>query len=405
MLKRTIRQAGGAENEVPFGVRSSALDGIRGLAIILVIAFHTLLVTLTANPLVKAWYATWGLSWAGVDLFFTLSGFLITGILLDSKGRPGYFRNFYARRSLRIMPLYYAVLILSIVVVPLVARGHLPAMFRNLQDNQAWLWLYVQNFLMARGPHQLPGFGHFWSLAVEEQFYWFWPLIVLVAPRKWLLRISLAICAVEPLIRFLLLEHGFSTWAVRQLTYTRIDSLLFGAIGAILVRQSSSFREYGRWMLAACVPSLALLGYLIYRDGYVQYENPTTIIFGFSALGILSLTLIHFSYFDQGFVARILSAPVLRWFGRHAYALYVFHPMIDAWWNLKYPPETGPHTALQAVAHLAVVFLPSCILAWISWVAIERPFLRMKKWFEYRDPATVNSRVAEMSDRSERQHA
>jgi peptidoglycan/LPS O-acetylase OafA/YrhL len=404
MQKKTVGQAGGAENEVPFGARSSALDGIRGIAIILVIAFHTLLVSQTSSPLVKFWYATWGLSWAGVDLFFTLSGFLITGILLDSKGQPGYFRNFYARRSLRIMPLYYVVLIFSLVLVPLVAHGHLPAMFQNLQRNQLWLWLYVQNFLMMRGPHQLPGFGHFWSLAVEEQFYWVWPLVVLALPRKWLLRLSLAICAAEPLIRFLLLQDGFSGWAVRQLTFSRIDSLLYGAIGAILVRQATSFREHGRWLLAACIPSLGVLGYLIFRDGYVQYENPTTVIFGYSALAMLALTLIYYSYFDRGIVARILSAPILRLFGRHSYALYVFHPMIDAWWTLKYPPEVGTHNVPQAMAHFAVVFFPSCILAWISWIAIERPFLRMKRWFEYRDPATENKRTPERSRRIESRH-
>lgn len=402
MFTRTKRQAGGAESTVPFGARSSALDGIRGIAIILVIAFHTLLISQNGNPLVRFWWATWGLSWAGVDLFFTLSGFLITGILLDSKGQPGYFRNFYARRSLRIMPLYYAVLIISIGVVPLVARGHLPGMFQSLLQNQLWLWLYVQNFLMMKGPHQLPGFGHFWSLAVEEQFYWVWPLVVLLLPRKWLFRLSVTICAAEPLFRFVLLHHGFSGWAVRQLTFSRVDALLYGAIGAILVREAKSFRDYGRWMLAACVPSVGVILFLIFRDGYVEYEDSTTVIFGYSALGVLALTFISYSYFDQGVVARILSTRVLRLFGRHSYALYVFHPMIDAWWKLKHPSESGHYTVQLAAQHFAVVFFPSCILAWLSWVTIERPFLRMKRWFEYRGAATERKNISE--DRIEGQN-
>ena len=119
------------------------------------------------------WSAVMNSTWFGVDLFFVLSGFLITGNLIDARGQSGYFRNFYARRTLRIFPLYYSVLVGVFLILPLAAPLiHLPDAYSDLSRNQLWLWSYLQNYVQAKGPHQLPGFGHFWSLAVEEQFYW-----------------------------------------------------------------------------------------------------------------------------------------------------------------------------------------------------------------------------------------
>src|SRR5262249_16513822 len=121
---------------------------------------------------------------SGVTLFFVLSGFLVTGILLRQRGRPGYFRNFYARRVLRIFPLYYTalgvILVLGLLAPGLQAR--LPCVF----DNQLWLWIYCNNvFEFIRG-QAYPIVGHFWSLAVEEQFYLVWPPLVLLLGHRWL---------------------------------------------------------------------------------------------------------------------------------------------------------------------------------------------------------------------------
>src|SRR5206468_651405 len=152
---------------------------LRGLAILLVIAFHTLRVTGKEGLIGRFGAAIQDSGWIGVDLFFVLSGFLITGILLDSLGKPGYFRNFFARRTLRIFPLYYAVLTVSLFLVPaLIGLQRLPELYHRLLENQLWLWTYAANYLQATGRHTLPGFGHFWSLAIEEQFYLLWPFVV-----------------------------------------------------------------------------------------------------------------------------------------------------------------------------------------------------------------------------------
>jgi peptidoglycan/LPS O-acetylase OafA/YrhL len=195
-------------NSVPFGSRLTSLDGLRGLAVLSVVLFHTLRLQ-NAGVFGEIWKRFHGSAWAGVDLFFVLSGFLITGILLDSRGQENYFRNFYARRTLRIFPLYYTVLAVALLVVPFVVGfPRLPAAYPRLLENQLWLWTYTQNYLQATTAHTLPGFGHFWSLAVEEQFYWFWPLVVCLLPRKALLRFCLIVCAILPFIRLALILSG-----------------------------------------------------------------------------------------------------------------------------------------------------------------------------------------------------
>ena len=158
-----------------------ALDGLRGIAILLVVFSH-----FVSNLRIPADGWAWPLvsiahaGWAGVDLFFVLSGFLITGILVDARGSSTYFKSFYARRALRILPAYYGFLLAIFVVLPLL---HLGAgdNYMLARQHQGWYWLHLTNVMMAIG--ELPGHGPypstlFWSLAVEEQFYLIWPAIV-----------------------------------------------------------------------------------------------------------------------------------------------------------------------------------------------------------------------------------
>src|SRR5262249_49808445 len=129
----------------------------------------------------------------GVDLFFVLSGFLITGLLLDAKGRPHYFRNFYARRTLRIFPLYYLVLAALFLVLPHLAT--LPMNLETAREHQGWLWAYVANFYIAAQSSwaALSYVSHFWSLAIEEHFYLIWPALVFLTTRETLERACLVV--------------------------------------------------------------------------------------------------------------------------------------------------------------------------------------------------------------------
>src|SRR5919106_250426 len=171
------------------GVPIPALDGLRGIAVILVMLHHFALygtkpVSLFVDKALKAVLLS---GWIGVDLFFVLSGFLITGILIDSKGGTRYFRTFYARRFLRIFPLYYGFLLAFLVLVPLLHP--VGSAFTALLTEQGWYWTYLINWKIGlTGWPEYYILGHFWTLAVEEQFSVFWPLVVFFSGRKTLLR-------------------------------------------------------------------------------------------------------------------------------------------------------------------------------------------------------------------------
>jgi len=160
-----------------------ALDGIRGLAVLLVFYCHTTLID-PGGALGKLFVSSSRISWAGVDLFFVLSGFLITGILFDAKGKDFYFRNFYARRTVRIFPLYYAFLLVALVLLPIVTPASLADVYlHEFPTQKVWYWLYLSNFYQAFHPtHHLVFVS--WSLAIEEQFYLCWPLVVFLCSRK-----------------------------------------------------------------------------------------------------------------------------------------------------------------------------------------------------------------------------
>jgi len=148
---KQIDSRGASNLTKPSRFHVDSLDGVRGLAILGGIAFHTLRPYEYRGFLGAIWRGLEETSWSGIDLFFVLSGFLITGILLDSRGRGGYFRNFYARRTLRIFPLYYSVLLGVLVIVPaVIGLGRLPALYAQLIKNQIWLWTYLQNYLQSQ---------------------------------------------------------------------------------------------------------------------------------------------------------------------------------------------------------------------------------------------------------------
>jgi peptidoglycan/LPS O-acetylase OafA/YrhL len=209
------------------------LDGMRGIAVLCVMVLHfTLVDAVTGTE--RIFFDVARVGWVGVDLFFVLSGFLITGILYDAKGGAHFFRNFYMRRVLRIFPLYYAFLFLVLVALPTVRpTAVVPG------ETQLWLWTYLSNILFARvGWEGVPGHTtHLWSLAIEEQFYMLWPLVVFFASRRRLVQICIGAIVFAELTRIGLHYTAPNGIAGYALMPARIDALGVGALVAVLARE------------------------------------------------------------------------------------------------------------------------------------------------------------------------
>ena len=245
-------------------LRIPPLDGVRGLAILVVLVHNAAWIAESGEHLLfKLVVALASTGWIGVQLFFVLSGFLITGILLDSKGKREFFRSFYIRRALRILPPYFFVVGLMVVLAATISWS--PEWSRAVLAHQWSYWFYVSNWIQ---PFNLgiPGFSHLWSLAVEEQFYLLWPLVAWLLPRHRFRTACVGLIVVTPLIRLGLRLVGLPEATAYMFTVARWDALAAGALVAVLVRESSGRAWLERWRgtigLTAGACTLLLAGWL-----------------------------------------------------------------------------------------------------------------------------------------------
>lgn len=360
-----------------------SLDGVRGIAIILVLIFHLLASNpQTGSRIVNFIVGFRGMGWAGVDLFFCLSGFLITGILFDTLHTGHYFRNFYARRFLRIFPLYYGVLLVLFIVFHPIhfdqGRQFL-LLFTYLQNTP--LWLHGSQSAVAQPA------DHLWSLAVEEQFYLVWPvLIFLIRDRRKLLWTAATLALIAPVTRFFLLAHGASFQATYKWTICRADSLLAGAWLALIIR--GKLRDTVlRYATPVFVVALILCGIIAWRTGNFQWGiNYSINSYGYSIVAIACTSLIAMSLRPASFTARAMRAKSLRFFGKYSYGIYVYHQMVFALvaWLIRGYLQSHIHSkALYHIAEMVCVLLITMPLAVFSYHFYEKPFLKLKRYFNY----------------------
>jgi peptidoglycan/LPS O-acetylase OafA/YrhL len=332
-----------------------------------------------------------------VDIFFVLSGFLITGILFDSRDQPRRIRNFYLRRTLRIFPLYYGVLLLLVLLWPI---------FRWEWN---WHWLlwpaYLGNFIRGssvstpRSPLQMLAdaqplsrtfpsiqlfLGHYWSLCVEEQFYLVWPWVVFrLRDRRKLLAVCVACVAVCPIARvvgshtlprFMLDQEVLYRW-----TPFRIDALLLGGLIA-LVRRGPSPR---RLLIAARIGFAVLSGILLLwlalnpaaRHGGLGYVYPAwELTWGLSFIDLFAACVIIMALESGSIAFRLLNLRPLRWLGRISYGAYVFHDLLD----LEILDFVKRHTGHYRLSSTGLALAITLVLAWASFRWFETPFLRLK---------------------------
>ena len=380
--------------------REPVLDGIRGIAILLVLFHHVVIFSgLSRGVLLDRRILVLGqATWLGVDVFFVLSGFLITGILYDTKASPRYFRTFYGRRTLRIFPLYYGVLAAVFLVSPFLL-GRPP--FGAVEGGQLWYWSYLSNVDIAlhgwREPLQL---GHFWSLAVEEQFYLVWPWVVFAFGRTALLRITAASLVVALLLR-IAVPFFMEPIAAYTLLPMRMDALGAGAFLAVCVRGPRGWSVLGRWPLRLFIAALALLMAIFLWRRRLGELDPVVRTVGYSviAIGTAAFIGIALTSSRDSWLRKALSSRLLVVLGIYSYGLYVFHHLIlltlrDRGFGVALFPTVWGSQVVGLLAFSLVGMSASALVAYASWHLWEMPFLRLKRLFRYRAPKGVQGPAA-----------
>ena len=308
-----------------------------------------------------------GLGWVGVDLFFVLSGYLITRILWSTRENPSYFVSFYGRRMLRIFPLAFAFLATYFwIALPLAHRfGY--DLDRNGSD-QLWYWAYLANW--HNGLHG--SLTHLWSLSIEEQFYLIWPSVVFAISNKNLQRLCVLLVLLPLSLRFLLMGVFHLSVLTQGMTFCRTEALALGAL------------------IALC-KQIRIMPWLAVLSAVGVLVIAATVGSGGRIMGIYGLTLVAFAC--AGFVqdvvrgagnssvsSRFLRSTWIRRFGKYSYAIYVLHaPILAATFHLYARAQTPLRGCILFFGGIACSFAAG----WTSWYLFESRILRLKRYFAY----------------------
>jgi peptidoglycan/LPS O-acetylase OafA/YrhL len=354
------------------------LDGLRGLACLTILAYH---VRPAAVPY----------GWASVDLFFVLSGYLITAILIRHRGSPGLLRNFYARRGLRIWPIYYLTIVALVIFGPWLPR---PTSWNGL----GYYLTYTQNlplYWSGRVPPFSPYLNHFWTLANEEQFYIVWPIPVILLGRRALIPLTLVVAAISVAAR----TRGFDSW----LLLARADGFaLGGLLAAVFADNQRVARQlvfYRRTLASITLIALAAVAVAMARGILPVFGRPP-IGAGFSVLainvlfaGTIGLIVLH----AGRPIVVWLRRPRLVHLGTLSYGLYVYHYIVlMAADDMLVALRGYGRTSINNVALIALTYG----MALASWFWFEKPLLNLKRRFDYRTLA-AHQTDSESSDTRE----
>lgn len=365
-----------------------ALDGLRGIAIVLVLLHHNTLYR--PDQGVDRWIATLPLSgWIGVDLFFVLSGFLITGILLDSRTSKSYYTSFYARRALRIFPLYYLCLFLGLVLLPMLPELHRVVVGPYEIPPKLPYWLYLTNFSIADRGMVHGWLDVAWSLAIEEQFYIVWAIVVFICPPRYLGILCTALLIFGPLARTSAINKGMEGEDIYVLTLFRLDGLSIGALLAWAQRESR-LPSSPRAMLAIGLACLGGLTAITINAGDAWWWNPRMQQIGYSLIVLGGATMLIGAVMLPASHAwpRMLSAGWLRGFGKYSYCLYLIHlPVMRIVREYVFEPrnynDMFPTPWVTQIFFYVVTIAPAYGLAMLSWRFFEGPILKLKSRFPY----------------------
>jgi peptidoglycan/LPS O-acetylase OafA/YrhL len=356
------------------------LDALRFFAILAVLVQHNW------QPRPLPWIFA-NLDWGdiGVRLFFVLSGFLITGILLggrtpgdqEPRARLFFMRQFYIRRFLRIFPIYYLVLVVAVLV------GVRPAL-----QIAPWLFTYTTNIFIWHHGHWVGDVGHFWSLAVEEQFYVFWPCLLLFAPKRWITPLLVAVICVAPAYRLYASFHysadlARGAYTSGTLTLAVLDSLGLGALLALVVRRAQSPSRLQRTLTRGALPVGAVVYGAVLGVSHYTGEVHISYALGSTAMALIFCWLIGIaSYGFGGPFGRLLELSPIVYLGKISYGIYIFHNFVPAALS-----ELAKHVDLtyheRGLANFAISSAVTCGIAAVSWHLFEAPINNLKRLFPY----------------------
>jgi peptidoglycan/LPS O-acetylase OafA/YrhL len=349
-----------------------ALDGLRGLAILLVVFYHNF-----------GFINYFFFGWLGVDLFFVLSGYLITSILMNDLGNKNYLRNFYMRRMLRIFPLYYLCLIIFLLIVP---AFNINLDVKYYTDNQVWLWTYFQNWLYILKPNEVTNtLHHFWSLAVEEQFYLIWPVTILIVkkPKRLIVLLCTVLIAVI-VLRYIVWIYKIENLAYFNLfTFSRVDGICIGSILALLMKTNPRFIEKYTTAIILSLAGVNFLFYFFNRDN--NFTFPYLAIAGYTTFAVMLALLVYESIKGANKPVELLfNNRIMKFFGKYSYGLYVYHwpvylllndflvsRIMD---NISFIP---PRIIASLISTSAAI-----VLSVISYRYFENYFIKRKKAFK-----------------------
>jgi peptidoglycan/LPS O-acetylase OafA/YrhL len=358
------------------GTHCLALDGLRGFAILLVTLYRLCKeLDPSSHPALALVKSASSMGGRGVDLFFVLSGFLITDILIRTKSKPNYFRNFIARRSLRIFPLYFSSLAIGLWLIPSWLGG--PS-FEKARQEQAYLWTYTSNIRVSWlndwcfGP-----FDHFWSLAVEEHFYLIWPAIVLLLTTKRLLWFCGCTLLAVATSRALADPYVSLDVAVDVLTVFRIDALVLGALLAALLQSPILHDPIRRFAPIASVVVIAtLVGIMMF--GSKMFGLPALLVRIFFTTSMAFILLSP----KQSILPKVFEHASLRFLGKYSYGMYVVQlPIVTLLPLASFAAYTPANPILSSILYVSAIFGLITLIAFLSYHLFESHFLKLKTKF------------------------
>lgn len=370
--------------------RVRELDGLRGLAVLLVIALHTFrrASEFTQHSFLIFITNLTGVGWVGVDIFFVLSGYLITTILLKTRDNKDYFKNFYVRRILRIFPLYYVVVTVILILIPKLDSDYVPLLPRLILI----LFLYQQNWInLVGGMNMTVYLSVTWSLAIEEQFYLVWPAVVYYTRRDLLLKVSIGIILFSLLSRVL----GILLWkdTVQATiffyynTFTRLEELVAGGLLAQLLLSPIWKEKMQKMAVPLFWAGLTVFMILCFASfphvPHPAYDAPIA-IGGYTSATVFCVALITILTLssDRTLIRRSFRNGFLTFWGKYSYAAYLIHLPLAL--TLQ---ETLAHAHMRGwrayVLYIVLVFAATAVASLVTWNLLEKHFLNLKRHFNY----------------------